>query len=323
MLKHSGLAVVSLTLSLLAAACTSEANPSGTGAPDAADHATTDSPPQANGTVADGGHDDSWLRQDASAADAAVDPPHADAAIADAAVADAAKPDPAKPDAAPEASPGAGIPTPLIAYYKFDEATGTEIYDSSGNNNHGTHNAVYIAGKKGGALSFDGTTGAKVVGNDAFTWGDQNADYSVLYWIWITKKADANWVSPFHKTDATGANCCSGTQRSPAQYFTPGALTLISIMGTVNDANHYTGATTAFPTGEWVHFAAVHAGANQRVYVNGQLAFTDALGGATVGGTGVLYLGNDTYYVGLVGAMDEVKVYGTALTQAQVQADMQ
>lgn len=221
-------------------------------------------------------------------------------------------------DAGPDAGPA---PTP-IAYYAFNEGTGTVITDGSGNANHGTHNAAYVTGKKGTALSFNGTTGAKVVGNAAFTWGNANADYTVEYWIWITTKAASNWVSPFHKSDDAGVNCCSGTQRTPAHYFNPGALTLISIMGTVAEPNHYGASTPAFPTGEWVHFATVHQGANQLIYINGQVVVTDVLGSPTVGGKGVLYLGNDTFYVGLVGYMDEVRIYNVALTQSQIQTDM-
>jgi len=44
-----------------------------------------------------------------------------------------------------------------------------------------------------------------------------------------------------------------------------------------------------------------------------------------VGGQGILYLANDTLndYDLLNGALDEVRVYSVALTQAQVQLDMQ
>ncbi|KPK37787.1 MAG: hypothetical protein AMJ65_13795, partial [Phycisphaerae bacterium SG8_4] len=47
----------------------------------------------------------------------------------------------------------------LIGWWKFDEASGTTAYDSSGNGNHGTliGNPQWVAGKIGGALDFNGT----------------------------------------------------------------------------------------------------------------------------------------------------------------------
>lgn len=46
----------------------------------------------------------------------------------------------------------------LVAYWKFDETSGTTVEDSSGNKHEGkVHGARWVAGKVGGALSFDGT----------------------------------------------------------------------------------------------------------------------------------------------------------------------
>ena len=49
----------------------------------------------------------------------------------------------------------------LVAYWSFDEGTGTTTYDGSDNGNHGTFVTVasspkWTNGKVGGALSFDG-----------------------------------------------------------------------------------------------------------------------------------------------------------------------
>ena len=51
-----------------------------------------------------------------------------------------------------------GLLNGLIAWWKFDETSGTVAYDSSGNGNDGnlTNGPTWVTGKIGGALSFDG-----------------------------------------------------------------------------------------------------------------------------------------------------------------------
>jgi hypothetical protein len=210
----------------------------------------------------------------------------------------------------------------LLAYYPFEEGSGTAVHDGSGHGFDGTHNAGYVAGKSGLALGVGAATGAIVPGNASFTWGANNADYTVDYWVNLTS-ANANWSSVFHKSDTSGANCCSGTMRTPAQFFKPGTTTLISVMGTVANGDHSQGTTAAFALGAWTHVACVHSGANQLLYVNGDVVVTDLLGSPTVGAPGIVYLGYDHANAGIAGAIDEVRIYTRALSQIEIQADMQ
>jgi len=218
----------------------------------------------------------------------------------------------------------------LVAYYPFDEGSGTVMTDVAGTNN-GTHNATYIAGVSGKALSFNGVNqGGIVNGNASFTWGANNAAYTVDYWL-FTNAVQSNWVTIFHKSDMGGGNCCSDYQRSPAEWFCPGSLVIHTPMATTANGNDVAICSTpALTTGTWYHFAAVHdptigANGSEVVYINGSVVATLALSGPTVGGQGILYLANDTLndYDLLNGALDEVRVYSVALTQAQVQLDMQ
>jgi hypothetical protein len=210
----------------------------------------------------------------------------------------------------------------LVAYYPFDEGSGTSILDATGNGNDGTTSATYVPGVSGTALEFDGTTGAVVVGNAAFTWGAANADYTVDYWVLLTA-TNANWMSPFHKSDVAGGDCCADWERSPAQFFQPGSKQLVAVMGTTSDGNYTPTDYPAFTMNKWTHFAEVHSGTTMLIYVNGvQAGPTATLPSETVGGQGKLYIGNDTFYAGLDGRMDEVRIYDVALSPAQVQADM-
>ena len=81
----------------------------------------------------------------------------------------------------------------LVSYWRFDEGSGTVVKDSAGKN-HGklVHGATWVEdGRKGRALSFDGTDDYVECGNDAslnFGLGD----FTIEAWIKFTT-IPANW----------------------------------------------------------------------------------------------------------------------------------
>ncbi len=205
----------------------------------------------------------------------------------------------------------------LLAEYRFDEGTGTAALDSSGSGNDGTHNATYFAtGKHGKALQMNASQGVTVANSP--TWGAANADYTVEYWIYMLT-SNGNWVSPFHKSNAAGADAT----RNPAHFFGPGTTLLYACIGTTTNSNYYDSTTNAWDLNKWTYVATVHSGSNQFVYRDGVLIKTDVLPSATIGGAGKLYIGKDPTYSGVNGYMDEVRVYGRALSVSEIQRDMQ
>ena len=73
----------------------------------------------------------------------------------------------------------------------------------------------------------------------------------------------------------------------------------------------------------WSHIAGTYDGATVKLYVNGVLAGSQAVTGNILTSTGALRIGGNAvwgeYFAGLI---DEVRIYNTALTQTQIQADM-
>jgi hypothetical protein len=80
---------------------------------------------------------------------------------------------------------------------------------------------------------------------------------------------------------------------------------------------------TALPVNQWSHLAATYNGSRFRLYVNGALIADRALAGSIATSTRPLRIGGnsvwDEYFGGLI---DEVRVYNRALSQAEIQADM-
>lgn len=78
-----------------------------------------------------------------------------------------------------------GPTTGLLGYYKLDETSGTDIYDSSGNGYHGTFNGAPAvtpaASGPGGAGAIEFTTATNVtIGDDAY---DNLPEFTACAWV--------------------------------------------------------------------------------------------------------------------------------------------
>ncbi|MFT3766197.1 MAG: DNRLRE domain-containing protein [Minicystis sp.] len=205
-------------------------------------------------------------------------------------------------------------PLGLVAWYRLDEGKGTAIKDSSVNALHGTTSAAWTMGKNGTALRFDGSTMAAVTSQAALTYGEGNADFTVEYWVRRNPTAATGPLAVLHhgNTDAS---------RTSAAWVDP-STGAISASVTTSAAPEELLSGPAVAAGQWVFVADVKRGNVHELYVDGALAASAVLTGASVGGPAALYLGKDPWHGGLRGALDEVRIYSRALSAAEITGDM-
>ncbi len=160
----------------------------------------------------------------------------------------------------------------------------------------------------GNALNFDGT-------NDRVTATVTNlplGNSARTYELWLRTTTTTN-----------GTFLATGTSEVDNQFF---GLTVLSnslyLAGWNNDFQF----TTNLTDGKWHHVAATHDGTTARLYVDGSLIGSSARTYNTVGNT--LVLGtffntlSSTYQQHFNGSLDEVRIWNTARTQAEIQANM-
>jgi hypothetical protein len=81
--------------------------------------------------------------------------------------------------------------------------------------------------------------------------------------------------------------------------------------------------SAALPVNVWSQLAATFDGSALRLYVNGSLVATTVIAGTIPISTGVLRMGgNSVWGEWFSGLLDDVRIYNRALTQAQIQTDM-
>ncbi len=202
-------------------------------------------------------------------------------------------------------------PAGLVAAYGFNEGSGVQTRDASGQSTTGTlSNATWTAtGKFGGALSFNGTSAWVTIADAA----SLHLTTGMTIEAWVNPTAGTGWRSVVLK-EGPGA-------LDYALYATNNASAPAGYAHVATDTPA-TG-TAAVPLNAWTHLALTYDGAALRLYVNGALVRTTALSGAIVTSTSALRIGGNSvwgeYFMGLI---DEVRVYNRALTASDIQTDM-
>jgi chitodextrinase len=200
----------------------------------------------------------------------------------------------------------------LVAAYSFNEGSGTTVTDASGNGNTGTiQGATWTsAGKFGNALTFNGTSNWVTV-NDAASLHATNA-LTLETWVYptanqsgwrtiIQKQIDTYFL---HWSNSSGA-------RKPAGG------------GTFNGAVSYITAPNTIPINSWSYLTLTYDGAMLRLYVNGVQVSSIAKTGTIETNSNPLRIGgNSTYGEYFKGRIDEIRIYNRALSQLEIQSDM-
>lgn len=216
-------------------------------------------------------------------------------------------------------------PNTIAALWLFDEGSGKNIKDSSGNGNHGTFmgDIRWVDGKYGKALEFDGASSIIDCGKNESTNFAGKQNFSISAWV---KSNVKNIASGLIVWKALG---CS----TWAQYgFGVGAIEAVN--APANRLNFYYRKDNSsaheividksdFPTNEWVHVAGTYDGKQLRLYRNGELVATQDSSGVPWASQEKVYIGGDPgcgiRYV-WSGVIDELIIFSVTLSEEDVKS---
>ena len=196
----------------------------------------------------------------------------------------------------------------LAGYWSFDSIKGNEAKDLSGNGNDGTinGNVKVVAGKFGDALSFDGS-GSHVAINDSNSLDGMD---KLTVQLWINFNAiKAEWNHIFEKDYLYGltVNTAAGT----FQYSTGDGV----------NGTGWVDSEYKVSTKTWYHIAMTVDGSKVIFYVNGNKESEKAWGNPVGDNAADLHIAHPSNYL-VDGIIDEVKVWSIALTEAEIQREM-
>ncbi|WP_342305279.1 LamG-like jellyroll fold domain-containing protein [Methanolobus sp. ZRKC5] len=186
----------------------------------------------------------------------------------------------------------------LVAYYPFNGDT----KDHSGNENDGTNNgAIFVTGKSGEALDFDGTNDYVYVPVNI----NQDAMPQVTMALWVKSDSDSRGTVISHDN--------GGFDRTIAIDARGGGLGWSAFSGSGGVLGYQ-----AVTTNKWTFLAAVYDQDADIVelYVDG-IRYEES--GSLSSGWDYTHIGsNPSFGVNFDGSIDEVKIYNYALTQNEI-----
>jgi len=197
----------------------------------------------------------------------------------------------------------------LLVYWPFEDGSGTTVTDAAGNGHDGTiqGDPQWVEGLYGGALEFDGVDDHAVNTLPS----ERNYDnFTVALWARAGSLGQGQYASVFSSYSAASSGFQIDTDTgNPGNYRT--------------NKSGPAGPEFGPLTLDWVHLALVAEGTTLQYYYNGTWANTTEV-----------YTANDllfiTFKVGASrnnnsyfhGAVDDLRVYDHAMTEAEIQAVM-
>jgi autotransporter-associated beta strand protein len=212
----------------------------------------------------------------------------------------------------------------LVAYYKFNESSGTSAADATGNGWAGTLNngATWGSGVSGNAVNLNGSSQYVGLPNNITT---NLADFTIA--TWVNLSSISTWMRIFDFGWETSAVSGSTYYTWPSRYMFlapqggSGVLRFAITLGS-SGAEQQINGPSALPTGGWHHVAVTLAGTTGTLYVDGVPVGTNTititpsqLGTTTANFIGKSQWSGDPY---LNGEVDDFRIYNGALSAAQI-----
>jgi hypothetical protein len=202
-------------------------------------------------------------------------------------------------------------PAGLVAAYGFNETSGVQVADASGQSNTGTiSNATHTTtGKFGGALSFNGTSAWVTVADAA----SLKLTNGMTIEAWVNPTTGSGWRAVVLKETSNGlayALYSANNASRPEGY--------VHTNADIGDAG-----TAAVALNTWTHLAVTFDGSTLRMFVNGVQVSSASVTGSMGASTGPLRIGGDSVWGEYFkGQIDEVRIYNRALSPGEIQTDM-
>ena len=197
----------------------------------------------------------------------------------------------------------AGGDKALVGYWTFDEAKGRVIRDQSGQANDAmVRSGMLVKGVSGTGMQFDGRT-TVVQASPSQSLSPTKA-LTIEAWVRLAERQLSGHPAIVRKENAFALRF-SGTR-----------LGLVLWHG--EKLAYLNSKQSEWPTGEWFHVAATYDGAQMRLFVDGKEDGSSPHDKPVEASPMSVYIGSSVGGGTLAGVLDEVRLYGRALSPIEI-----
>jgi len=205
----------------------------------------------------------------------------------------------------------------LVGYWSFDEGSGAMAYDTSscGNNGTLTNGPIWVDGKYGKALSFDGEDDYVNVPNAASL-----NPAELTFEGWFYPLPDTEYQALLSKGYAS---YLSQNEDYEFVWIPDGAHPAHFVVNTANNGRTSWYAFSNVSSDQWHYVAMTYKSGQWRVYYDGQMWERTDVTGDLIGSSYPLQIGAESEAGRLMkGSIDEVRIYNRALSEEEIMANM-
>lgn len=206
----------------------------------------------------------------------------------------------------------------LLSIWSFNENTGTIAYDSAGDNHGIINGATWTKGINGSALSFDGDRDYVSIDDDNSL--DLSDEGTIEAWVYITN------YQPYAGIVHKGNRKDFSDEAYSLQFWENSGTIRFALFNDNGDYDHID-STVELEVNRWYHLASTWNESILALYIDGSIDNSkENVIGSVRNTNGSLQIGsqltekynNNFGYIEFEGAIDEVKIYHTALTPGEI-----
>ncbi len=195
----------------------------------------------------------------------------------------------------------------LVGYWRFDEGTGTEAGDSAGKNDGKIYGAIWVPGKLGSALYFDGV--------------DDYVEIPDSESLDLTSFTVEVWVYPREiKSDYQPLIVKGEQERNYGLLIRPDEMRIHFSFKRTDGTWAASDSVGSLTLNAWNHVAMTYDGSKLRLYLNGQLDREVAESGTPMQSGAPVRIGKGiSMFTPFKGMIDEVRIYNRALSTSEIE----
>lgn len=199
-----------------------------------------------------------------------------------------------------------------VAYYNFDEGSGTNLYDRSGNGNNSDSfggDPTWATGKFGKALELDGNDDYINCGTNSLDFNPGSTPHTLSAWVYPTGTPQTyNYIMSIGN-NSDGEQSSIGITNTNALYLSAYSSPIVTTDYTLPSLNR------------WYHISLIYSDGTADFYVDGVKVESESISVSTTTGKCRIgsHLGNSSFWQGKI---DDVRIYNYARTQKQIVEDM-